>query len=83
MKGDLMKRVKRILALLGALLLFALYAATLIFVLIGSARSMDFLKAAIACTILVPVLLYAYMLFYRLSHSSQMEDTDSSGSEND
>lgn len=78
-----MKRVKRILALIGALLLFAMYASTLVFALVGSARSMDFLKAAVACTILVPVLLYAYTLFYRLSHDGQTRDADPRDADDD
>lgn len=78
-----MKRVKRILALFGAILLFAMYAATLIFALIDGTRSLDFLKASVACTVLVPVLLYTYSLFYRLSHRNEPEEPDSSDSTND
>ena len=63
-----MKKMKRILALLGAVLLVMLYASTLIFAFIDKSRSMGLLKASVACTILVPVLLYAYTLIYRLVH---------------
>lgn len=61
-----MKKMKRILALTGAILLFAMYAATLIFALIGSEHARTLLKAAIACTVIVPVFLYAYILVYRV-----------------
>ena len=57
-----MKKVKRILALAGAMLLFALYASTLIFAFIDSDVSLTFLRASIACTIILPVLIYAYIL---------------------
>ncbi|MCI8560997.1 MAG: hypothetical protein HFH03_07760 [Dorea sp.] len=61
-----MKKMKQILALTGALLLFAMYAATLVFALIGSEHALTLLKADIACTIIVPVFLYAYTLVYRI-----------------
>lgn len=61
-----MKKTKRILAFAGALLLFAMYATTLVFALIGSEHARTLLKADIACTVIVPVFLYAYMLVYRV-----------------
>ena len=61
-----MKKMKQILALTGALLLFSMYAATLVLALIGSDRALTLLKAAIVCTVIVPVLLYAYILVYRV-----------------
>lgn len=68
-----MKKTKQILALTGALLLFAMYAATLAFALIGSDHARMLLKASIACTVIVPVFLYAYMLVYRIL---KKEDSD-------
>ena len=53
-----MKKLQRILAILGVVLLLALYASTMIFALSGSENS-------IGATIIVPVLLYAYMMIYR------------------
>lgn len=62
-----MKKTKRILAVCGVILLVALYLSTLIFALFDSSKSMGLFKTSIAFTILVPVLLYAYTLFYKLS----------------
>lgn len=62
-----MKKVKRILALVGALALVLMYISTLAFAFIDPAVSGGLLKASIACTIILPVLLYAYSLVYRLS----------------
>ena len=59
-----MKKLQRILAILGVVLLLALYASTMIFALSGSENSIGWFKA-IAATIIVPVLLYAYMMIYR------------------
>ena len=74
-----MKKVKRILALAGAMLLFALYASTLIFAFIDSAVSLTFLRASIACTIILPVLIYAYILVYRVTR----RDTDINSEDRD
>ena len=61
-----MKKAKRILALTGAILLVCLYAATLVFALMDSPAASRFQKAAVAATILVPVLLNAFILESRL-----------------
>ncbi len=70
-----MHKLTRIFALIGAILLAGLYICTLILALIDSAYTSDLLKAAIASTIILPVLLYAYILIYRLAKHSD----DSSG----
>ena len=66
-----MKKSKRIMALIGAILLVLLYVSTLIFAFIDSVVSQKLLMAA---TILLPVLLYIYSLFSRTSHT---DDSDS------
>lgn len=71
-----MKKFKRIFALIGALLLAALYVSTLVFALIDRSESAGLLKASIACTILLPVLLYAITLVYRLTGKDD-DDRDS------
>ena len=69
-----MKKSKRIMAMIGAILLVLLYVSTLIFAFIDSVVSQKLLMAAIATTILLPVLLYIYSLFSRTSHT---DDSDS------
>lgn len=61
-----MKKTKRILALLGAIILALMYISTLIFALIGSETAMVCFKISIACTIFFPVMLYTYMLVYKV-----------------
>ena len=53
-----MKKLKRISALLGVFILIAMYLCTLIFALIDSPVASDLLKASIAATIFVPVILF-------------------------
>lgn len=65
-----MHKLTRVFALIGAILLAGLYICTLILALIDSAYTSDLLKAAIASTIILPILLYAYILIYRLAKHS-------------
>ncbi len=65
-------KLKRILALAGALLLFAMYVCTLIFAFMDSPKAPGLFKASIVCTVIVPILLYGYALVYRVTgHSSE------------
>lgn len=73
-----MKKIKRILAAIGAVLLIGMYASTLIFALIDHSATKGLLKASIACTIILPVLLYAYTLVYKLTRGDQKDDRNSS-----
>lgn len=61
-----MKKIKRILAVTGALLLAGMYVSTLVFALIKSPAALAWLKASVACTILFPVMLYGYIIVYRV-----------------
>lgn len=55
--------LRRILALIGVLLLLSLYIASLILGIIGSPRALELLMAALFCTIVVPAVLYGYGIF--------------------
>lgn len=61
-----MKKVKRMIALAGVILLLALYVSTVILACIGSENALNLLRAAIYATIVVPVLLWAYSFIYKL-----------------
>ncbi|WP_461810599.1 hypothetical protein [Faecalimonas sp.] len=62
-----MKKTKRILAIIGVILLISLYGSTLLFAFIDTSKSLGLFKTSIALTILVPVLLYAYSLIYKIT----------------
>ena len=71
-----MKKWKRIIALAGAVLLVIMYGCTLILGLTDQSETMGLFKASVACTIIIPVLLYAYTLVYRLTrHDKDDDDT--------
>lgn len=71
-----MKKTKRILALAGAIILAGMYISTLIFALLDRSETMGLLKASIACTITLPVLLYGYMLVYRLTRKDEHDSEE-------
>ena len=57
-----MIKAKRVLALLGVILLVAMYGSTLVFAVIDSPMARGLLMGSVYCTIAVPVLLYAMTL---------------------
>lgn len=57
--------MKRILAIIGIVLLFGMYVSTLIFVLMDSELAFTLFKASILLTIAVPCLIYAILLVYK------------------
>lgn len=73
-----MKKIKRILALIGVVLLICLYGSTLVFALMDSLAADGLLRASIAATILIPVLLYAYILIARLLKKRRDDQNDHS-----
>ena len=61
--------MKRILAIAGIVLLVALYVLTFIFALLINNKAYEgFFKASVYMTFVVPVMLYVYMMFYKLLH---------------
>ena len=70
-------KIKRILALLGAILLVLMYLSTLIFSLMTGELAMGLFRASIFCTVAVPVLLYVYMMIYKVLKGRGAPKTDS------
>lgn len=71
-----MNKIKRIVSAAGAILLLAMYGSTLFFACTDSTRTMGWLKASLVCTVVIPVLLYAYTLVYRNIHGSSSAPED-------
>ena len=61
-----MKKVKRILAIIGIVLLVFLYVITIILALTDDPNTMNAFRASVYCTFLVPVLIWAYTFIYKL-----------------
>lgn len=75
-----MKNCKRILAILGIIILVGLYLATLIFALIDHPVAFECMKISIGFTILVPVLLWIYIAMYKYLEQRKNPDTEHSDS---
>lgn len=72
--------IKHITALFAALLLLLLYAASIVFAVIGSPLAQSLLMASLFCTIVVPAVLYGYMVLLR---SMQNRKTDAGSNDAD
>lgn len=62
-----MKKIRRILAFTGVILLSIMYLATLLCAIFDSSNGMFMFRASATCTILVPILLWGYTVIYRIA----------------
>lgn len=74
--------MRRVLAIIGVILLLSMYIATFVFAVIDSPNSDGWLMASIYCTIVIPVLLYGYTLIYRYLKNKNNSITDSAIADN-
>lgn len=65
-----MKKTKRILALIGAILLLLMYVAAFIVTILDHTSDMRYWKAAMVATVIIPVLIWAYSFVYKLIKGS-------------
>ena len=68
---------KRILAILGIVILVGTYAATLIFALIDHPLKSSMMYASLYATVVIPVLIYAFLLIAKLLRRDE-ENPDAS-----
>lgn len=74
-----MKRIKRILALIGAVFLAALYIITLLCAVFDNRNSMALFQASVLCTVIIPALIWAYTLIYRLAKGGDDKSEEDAG----
>lgn len=72
---------KRIAAIIGLVLMAAMYAATLIFALIGSPFSRSCLMASLFCTFMIPITIYAYLILLKMTSKTSPDIPDDDTSE--
>ena len=71
-------KIKKIFALIAVSLLVALYGSTVVFALSDSPNATYLFKASIFCTVIIPVILYSYVLVYRIfGHKKQDSPSNS------
>ncbi|WP_310604339.1 hypothetical protein [Anaerosporobacter sp.] len=72
-----MHKSKRILAIIGIVLLVGLYVVSLIAALFATKTSASLFKVSIFCTIIIPLLLYAYTMLCRVFRRKDTDDDNS------
>ncbi len=66
---------KQIIAIIGVVLLAGMYLTSLILAIIGSPMALNLLRMSFLGTIIIPILIYVILMFYKLSHkNSEPED---------
>ena len=68
------KKMKRVLAIAGIVILAVIYLATFIIGLMGKAEAKDLLMACIVCTVVVPVLMYAMLMVEKILSRSETDE---------
>jgi len=61
-----LKKIKRILAISGAVILAGLYISTIFCALSSNENYMDMLMASVYATVIIPVLVWAYSFVYKM-----------------
>ena len=69
-----MSKTKRILALIGAILLLLMYVAAFIVTILDHTSDMRYWKAAMVATVIIPVLIWAYSFVYKLIKGSDDDE---------
>ena len=70
------KKTKQILAILAIVLLLAMYAINLTLALIGSEAAQSMLKVTMVLSIMIPILLYAFLMLMRKNSGSHTAADD-------
>lgn len=68
--------IKRVLALIAIVLLVGMYAVTIVFALIDNPNTLNLLGASIGASVVIPVLLWVAILFFkgREENKKRLED---------
>ena len=69
---------KRILALAGIVILVGIYLLSLIFALIDHPMKSSMLYASLYATVVIPALIYAFILIGKLMHKDDNTDEENS-----
>lgn len=67
MKMNNKGKLKRIVALIGAIILVLIYVATLVVAVVNFEGADKVLNGLIACDIVIPLILWGYLTIYRIA----------------
>ncbi len=71
---DKLQKVRRILAWIGIIALGGLYLITFLLAIFDHSATATMFRVAFACTFVIPIMLYAYMLVYKWTHKNNNPD---------
>lgn len=69
-----MEKFRRVLAMLGVILLVFLYVMTLVSAILSTEQSSDWFIASLSATIIVPVVLYACTMFINIQKQNEQQN---------
>ncbi|MBR6697029.1 MAG: hypothetical protein IKL73_02030 [Lachnospiraceae bacterium] len=67
-------KLKRILAIVGVVILVALYLSTIVFAIIDSDYSKGLFMASIYASVIIPVMIYIYTVIYKVAKKNEAEN---------
>lgn len=71
-----MKKAKRILSIIGIIVLVGLYLTTLACAIFAKNNIMNLLMASLYATVVIPVLIWAYAFIYKLMKKDSKNESD-------
>lgn len=71
-----MKKSKRILSIIGIVLLISLYVTTLVLAFADPTEEHLYFKASLFLCVVIPVMLYAYILTYKYMRGKRPTDNN-------
>lgn len=75
-KGSPMEKTKKIIAIVGIVFLIGSYISTLVASMLHSSFATGLFKASLFCSLVVPLILYGYILIYRYFSGKHHEDDE-------
>ncbi len=71
---EFIMNAKRIAALIGVIVLFLMYASTLVLAIIGNENTINLFMASIACTIMVPIIIHLFLMLLNARKGKNVMD---------
>lgn len=71
-----MKKIKRILAAAGLVIIMGMYLMTFIFALTSAPGADKLFLGSLVVTIIVPVIIYAYSIIYKMAYKDKDKEPD-------
>lgn len=74
-----MKKIKQVMAIVICVLLVGMYVASFVAAIFAKPQAHGLFMASVGMTIMIPLLLYAYTIIYRVIHPEMHEEDEIHG----